>query len=84
MSAAKHTPAEFPDYVRIEGVLIPRGSIAERQARMRAAAPDLYEALREIADGCIVRRPGHVDYARNRTKEQIGEIARAALAKVSP
>jgi hypothetical protein len=41
---------------------------------------DLRNALHEIAEGCISRRPGHVDAGKNRTKAQIEKIARAALA----
>lgn len=41
----------------------------------------LVAALREIADGCVTRRPGHVDAGKNRTKAEIEEIAQAALSQ---
>lgn len=50
-------------------------------ARLIAAAPDLLGALREIAAGCIPRRPGHCDEHLNRTKGDIACIARAAISK---
>lgn len=57
---------------------------AEAAGHHIAAAPELVAelvaALREIADGCISRRPGHIAADRNRTKAEIEEIARAALA----
>ena len=46
----------------------------------KAQRDALRDALQEIADGCVPRRPGHVDYHRNRTKQEIEDIARAALS----
>ena len=40
----------------------------------------LIAALKEIERGCINFRPGHVNYLENRTRAEIAEIARAALA----
>ena len=45
----------------------------------RARIASLEAALREIAAGCIPRRPGHVDANLNRTKDEIGAIADAVL-----
>lgn len=43
---------------------------------------ELVAALEQIAEGCVSRRPGHVDADKNLTKAEIEAIARAILAKV--
>ena len=57
--------------------------IRKANARLIAAAPELLEALREIAEGCMNLRPGHVDAGKNRTKAEIEEIAREAIKKAT-
>lgn len=40
-------------------------------------------ALRDIAAGCIGRKPGHCDYHKNRTKDEIYQIAITALDRTA-
>ena len=55
---------------------------AERD-RLKEINAELLAALEEIRDGAISRYPAHVDAFKNRTKSQIEEVARAAIARAT-
>ena len=54
-----------------------------RRRNLADAAPQMLAALKEIYAGTADHQPGHVCYSENRTKAEIGEIARAAIARAT-
>lgn len=83
-TTAQHTPSALDlnrcrSTRKADALII---ACAERD-RLRELNAELLAALREIEAGCIGHPPTHANAGENRTKAEIRQIARAAIAKAT-